>query len=145
MQVIWEKKNWRISLLDDYFSPLVAQPIKMQDLHQSTNWVILISITCTCTLHSTFFSKNPDFEFSISTSSHSQSTNSTVCLLLWLELDGYDFHVMRWINTSVWDITKMQRLIMKQHTHKKNVCQLPIILSRKTFSVTHCNFDFTSG
>ena len=123
------------------------------DKHEKINsWVSfcfpyehpLLSITLHVNYILTFFSKNPDFEFSISTSSHGQRNNSTACLLLWLELDGYDFHVMRWVNTSVWDITKMQRrLIIKQHTHKKKVCQLLIILVRKSFSVIHCNFDFT--
>lgn len=93
----------------------------------------------------TFFSKNPDFEFSISTSSHGQWTNSTVCLRLWLELDGYDFHVMRWVNTSVWDVTKMRRLIMKQHTHKKkclstanNTSKVHVV--RKIFLVIQLRF-----
>ena len=67
----------------------------------------------------TFFSKNPHFEFSISTSSHRQWADSTVFFLLWLELDGHNFPFMGWVNTSVWGITKIGRRLKMKSIHKK--------------------------
>lgn len=78
------------------------------------------------TFDNSFFSKDPHLEFAIPASSHSKWTQGVLFCLLWLELNCYNFFLMRWVNTSIWHITNRDKNIRNKKQIKVSLSSYKI-------------------